>query len=54
MRIEDTYAFIYSARDIEKNEGWDVVSVDADYQRLGVPNDNWVLSDLNKDYGVSL
>ncbi|KAF2896064.1 hypothetical protein ILUMI_10108 [Ignelater luminosus] len=49
--VEDLYCFQYtsSAEDIPKSAGWDF-DLQAEYKRMGVPNDHWCLTMLNKDY----
>lgn len=51
--LEDLYAFHYTAPDIhDRLQGWDVFDVQSEYLRMGVPNPNWVLTNINKDYEV--
>lgn len=54
--IEELYCFHYSSstEDIPKNAGWNFFDLSSEYQRMGVPNDQWTLTNLNKDYEVSL
>jgi len=52
--LEDLYAFHYTASDISKRYvGWDFFDLQSEYLRMGVPNENWVLSNINKDYEVN-
>ncbi len=52
--LSDLYAFQYTAPDIANRLcGWDVFDVQSEYLRMGVPNSNWVLTNINKDYEVS-
>lgn len=32
--------------------GWKLIDLKVDYQRMGIPNDYWELTDINKDYEV--
>lgn len=51
--LEDLYAFNYTALDIvQKHVGWDFFDLQSEFLRMGVPNDNWVQSLINKDYEV--
>ena len=52
--LEDLYAFHFQSADLpEQASGWDVFDLQSEYLRQGVPNSNWVLSNINKDYDVS-
>ena len=52
--LEELYAFHYTANDItQRHVGWNFYDLQSEYLRMGVPNDNWVLSHINKDYEVS-
>ncbi|XP_030749831.1 myotubularin-related protein 6 [Sitophilus oryzae] len=50
--IEDLYCFTYKApiEEISKNVGWTFFDFQSEYQRMGVPNEQWSLSNLNEDY----
>ena len=37
-----------------KSYGWDFFDIQTEYLRMGVPNENWVLTNLNKDYEVKM
>lgn len=51
--IETLYAFVYSAADgKEKSYGWDFYDAQSEYLRMGVPNQLWTLSALNKNFEV--
>lgn len=52
--VESLYCFQYNSNtdDIPKSKGWDF-NLKSEYERLGVPNDYWSLTLLNKDYEVS-
>ncbi|KAL3266604.1 hypothetical protein HHI36_010768 [Cryptolaemus montrouzieri] len=50
--IGDLYCFTYTlnACDSSKTKGWDCFNLLAEYQRMGVPNENWSLTELNREY----
>ncbi|KAH1028043.1 myotubularin-related protein 8 isoform X2 [Dendroctonus ponderosae] len=48
--VEELYCFTYKSDEIPKNVGWNFFDLQAEYQRMGVPNDQWALTKLNKDY----
>ncbi|XP_066999700.1 myotubularin-related protein 8 isoform X2 [Anabrus simplex] len=50
--IEDLYCFHYtsSTEDIPKPAGWNFFDLQSEFQRMRVPNDQWSLTLLNKDY----
>ena len=53
--LEELYAFHYTAADItQRSVGWNFFDLQSEYLRMGVPNETWVLSLINKDYEVSM
>ncbi|XP_066908104.1 myotubularin-related protein 6 isoform X3 [Halyomorpha halys] len=50
--FEDLYCFRYtsSCEDIPKNAGWNFFDLQAEYQRMRVPNDQWCLTLLNQNF----
>jgi len=53
--LDELYAFHYTASDItQRCVGWNFFDLQSEYLRMGVPNDHWVLSHINKDYEVRL
>lgn len=54
-KYEDLYAFSYNPKqnDTERLNGWQLIDLAAEYERMGVPNANWQLSDANREYKVS-
>ena len=51
--LEDLYAFHYTDHEIKnKSEGWDLFDIQSEFLRMGVPNENWVLSRINMKYEV--
>lgn len=53
--VEDLYCFNYtsSAEEIPKPAGWNFFDLQSEYQRMGVPNDQWSLTTLNENYEVT-
>ncbi|XP_039770850.1 myotubularin-related protein 6 isoform X4 [Ornithorhynchus anatinus] len=51
---DELYAFSYNPKqnECERVQGWQLVALAAEYQRMGVPNSNWQLSDTNRDYKI--
>lgn len=49
--VENLYCFQYtsSVDDIPKTSGWNF-DLQSEYHRMGVPNEHWCLTTLNKDY----
>ncbi len=56
VHIEDLYCFHYTSSldDIPRSTGWNAYDTETEYQRMGVPNAQWTLTNLNKDYQVFL
>lgn len=53
--IDKLYAFIFTqSDDTPKSYGWEMYDTQTEYLRLGVPNELWVLTNINKDYEVIL
>ncbi|KAG8448126.1 hypothetical protein GDO86_015284 [Hymenochirus boettgeri] len=53
-KYEELYAFSYNPNP-DKDEralGWKLIDLKMEYLRMGVPNDHWTLTDINKDYKV--
>lgn len=50
--IEELYCFTYTSpvEEISKHVGWNFFDLQSEYQRMGVPNDQWTLTKLNEDY----
>lgn len=55
MTYEELYAFSYNPKqnDQQREEGWQLIDLVAEYERMGVPCDQWQLTDVNRDYKVS-
>lgn len=56
VKPEELYAFSYNPKMPKDNRevGWKMVDLKVDYQRMGIPNDYWEITDANKDYEVIL
>jgi len=55
VSLDELYAFQYTATDItQRSVGWNFFDLQSEFLRMGVPNDNWVLSHINKDYEVCM
>ncbi|XP_062392002.1 myotubularin-related protein 8 [Sardina pilchardus] len=52
VRLDELYAFLYNPNqnEEERSRGWAAVDLAADYRRMGLPNDHWETTELNKDY----
>lgn len=54
VNIEDLYCFNYQASKdtLPQHAGWNFFNVQSEFQRQGVPNDEWSLTYLNTNYEV--
>lgn len=54
-KLEQLYCFRCKSlpEDIPQSAGWNFFDLQAEYQRMHVPNDEWCLTMLNKNYEVS-
>lgn len=54
VKPEELYAFSYNPKMSKENRemGWKLIDLRLDYQRMGIPNDSWEITDINKDYEV--
>ncbi|KAL1459046.1 hypothetical protein WDU94_011058 [Cyamophila willieti] len=52
VQIEDLYCFTYVTSDTTtpKSYGWDFFSIEQEFKRMQVPNNEWCLTNLNKNY----
>ncbi|XP_058145951.1 phosphatidylinositol-3-phosphate phosphatase MTMR7 [Dasypus novemcinctus] len=52
VKYEELYCFSFNPKldTEERAQGWLLVSLGEEYQRMGLPNDHWQLSDVNRDY----
>ncbi|KAH0625101.1 hypothetical protein JD844_033213 [Phrynosoma platyrhinos] len=51
-RYDELYAFSYNPKqkETQRVQGWQLIDLTAEYNRMGVPNSDWQLSDANRDY----
>uniref|UniRef100_A0A669ESG8 Myotubularin related protein 6 n=1 Tax=Oreochromis niloticus TaxID=8128 RepID=A0A669ESG8_ORENI len=51
---DELYAFSYNPKqnDQQREEGWQLIDLGAEFERMGVPCDQWQLTDVNRDYKV--
>uniref|UniRef100_A0A673B6E9 Myotubularin phosphatase domain-containing protein n=1 Tax=Sphaeramia orbicularis TaxID=375764 RepID=A0A673B6E9_9TELE len=54
VSYEELYAFSYNPKqnDQQREEGWQLIDLGAEFERMGVPCDQWQLTDVNRDYKV--
>ncbi|XP_039587180.1 myotubularin-related protein 8 isoform X1 [Passer montanus] len=54
VKPEELYAFSYNPKMSKESRemGWKLIDLKLDYQRMGIPNDWWEITDINKDYEV--
>ena len=54
-KLEELYAFLYNPKQQEEGRasGWSQINMAMDYKRMGLPNEFWEVTDLNKNYEVS-
>ncbi|KAI4497148.1 hypothetical protein M0802_007632 [Mischocyttarus mexicanus] len=48
--LEDLYCFSYQSSKLSQHVGWNFFNVQSEFQRQGVPNEEWSLSYLNTNY----
>ena len=55
VKYEELYCFSFNPKldKEEREQGWKLVDLDEEYNRMGIPNNYWQISDVNRDYGVS-
>lgn len=55
VSYEELYAFSYNPKqnDQQREEGWQLIDLGAEFERMGVPNDQWQHTDVNRDYKVN-
>uniref|UniRef100_A0A674HBW3 Myotubularin related protein 8 n=1 Tax=Taeniopygia guttata TaxID=59729 RepID=A0A674HBW3_TAEGU len=56
VKPEELYAFSYNPKMSKESRemGWKLIDLKLDYQRMGIPNDSWEITDINKDYEAAL
>ncbi|CAB1340913.1 unnamed protein product [Coregonus sp. 'balchen'] len=54
LSYEELYAFSYNPKQNEqqREEGWQLIDLGAEFERMGVPCDRWQLTDVNRDYKI--
>lgn len=54
VNYEELYAFSYNPKqnDQQREEGWQLIDLGAEFERMGVPCDQWQLTDVNRDFKV--
>ena len=55
-KLEDLYAFSYNPQSekLTRSAGWALFDIQSEYARMGLPNEEWCVSTLNKDYQVDI
>ncbi|OWF52869.1 myotubularin-related protein 8-like isoform X2 [Mizuhopecten yessoensis] len=48
--IDALYAFHFTLPAGQKSYGWDMYDTQTEYLRMGIPNELWVLTSMNRDY----
>lgn len=54
VNIQNLYCFQYtsSSEELVKSAGWDYFKLENEYRRMKVPNEEWQLTTMNKDYAL--
>uniref|UniRef100_A0A452I1A5 Uncharacterized protein n=1 Tax=Gopherus agassizii TaxID=38772 RepID=A0A452I1A5_9SAUR len=54
VKYEELYCFSFNPKldKEEREQGWKLVGLNEEYNRMGVPNNYWQISDVNRDYQV--
>uniref|UniRef100_A0A8C0QLL4 Myotubularin related protein 7 n=1 Tax=Chelonoidis abingdonii TaxID=106734 RepID=A0A8C0QLL4_CHEAB len=54
LKYEELYCFSFNPKldKEEREQGWKLVGLNEEYNRMGVPNKCWQISDVNRDYQV--
>ncbi|XP_072426190.1 myotubularin-related protein 7b isoform X1 [Chiloscyllium punctatum] len=54
VKYEELYCFSFNPKQEgnERERGWNLTDLKAEYKRMGVPNNLWQVSHANRDYGV--
>ncbi|KAI4550487.1 hypothetical protein MJT46_018652 [Ovis ammon polii x Ovis aries] len=54
LKYEELYCFSFNPKldREEREQGWMLVNLSEEYKRMGLPNDYWQLSDVNREYRV--
>lgn len=54
VSYDELYAFSYNPKqnDQQREEGWQLIDLAAEFERMGVPCDQWQMTDVNREYKV--
>lgn len=54
VKYEELYCFSFNPKldKEEREQGWMLIDLSEEYKRMGLPNNFWQLSDVNRDYRV--
>ncbi|XP_008568769.1 PREDICTED: myotubularin-related protein 7 isoform X2 [Galeopterus variegatus] len=54
VKYEELYCFSFNPKldKEEREQGWMLIDLSEEYKRMGLPNNYWQLSDVNRDYRV--
>uniref|UniRef100_A0A4W3IIZ3 Myotubularin related protein 6 n=1 Tax=Callorhinchus milii TaxID=7868 RepID=A0A4W3IIZ3_CALMI len=54
VSFDDLCAFSYNPKQTEQKRvmGWNLINLNDEYQRMGVPNNIWQLTDVNRNYKI--
>ncbi|XP_010994010.1 myotubularin-related protein 7 isoform X1 [Camelus dromedarius] len=54
VKYEELYCFSFNPKldKEEREQGWMLIDLGEEYKRMGLPNNYWQLSDVNRDYRV--
>ncbi|XP_046504331.1 myotubularin-related protein 7 isoform X3 [Equus quagga] len=56
VKYEELYCFSFNPKldKEEREQGWMLIDLSEEYKRMGLPDDYWQLSDVNRDYRASI
>ncbi|XP_073910840.1 phosphatidylinositol-3-phosphate phosphatase MTMR7 isoform X2 [Castor canadensis] len=56
VKYEELYCFSFNPKldKEEREQGWMLINLSEEYKRMGLPNNYWQLSDVNRDYRASI
>lgn len=56
VNLEDLYCFSYQPNKgtVQQHTGWNFFNIQSEFQRQGVPNEEWSLTYLNTNYEVQI
>lgn len=50
--LDKLYAFHYTTDTMPQSYGWEMFNFRMEYERMGIPNSKWVLTNINKEYDI--